>query len=139
MSQKKNHQTYKKHMVIAMLIYIVAAVSVAYLRKNTGTSVPILAIIALISGSGVVMWIWAHARYIGNLDEFIQKLHFHALLISTGILLAITTVFGVLEEFVQSPDIPVLPVMFLVPMFCFIYSPVLYIIGRRNGVKGLCL
>ncbi|NNC38459.1 MAG: hypothetical protein HKO02_13465 [Hyphomonadaceae bacterium] len=139
MSEKTIHQTYKKHMVVAMLIYIVGAVSVAYLRKKTGTSVPVLAIIALISGAGVVMWIWAHARYIGGLDEFIQKLHFHAVLISTGILLAITTFFGVLEEFVKSPDIPVLPVMYLVPLFCFIYAPVLYIIGRRNGVKGLCL
>lgn len=93
----------------------------------------------MISGAGVVMWIWAHGRYLCALDEFLQKLHYHALLISMGILFAITTFFGVLEEFVKSPDIPVLPVMYLVPLYCFIYTPVLYIIGRRNGVKGLVL
>ena len=139
MTVRTGRNKYIVQMVFAMLIYSIAAIAVAYLRKKTDTSVPILALVALISGSGVMMWIWFHGRYIRELDEFLQKLHFHALLISMGILFAITTVFGVLEEFVKSPDIPVLPVMYLVPLYCFIYSPVLYLIGRRNGVKGLCL
>ena len=126
-------------MALAMIIYIVGTFSVVYLRKKTNTSVPVLAIVAMISGAGVIMWIWAHGRYLRGLDEFLQKLHYHALLISMGVLFAITTVFGVLEEFVKSPDIPVLPVMYLVPLYCFIYTPILFIIGRRNGVKGLCL
>ena len=139
MFQKTIHKKYMFKMLIAMLIYGCGAVAVAYLRKKTDTSLPILVLVALISGSVVLMWMWFHSRYIRDLDEFLQKLHFHALLISMGILFAISTVFGVLEEFVKSPDIPVLPVMYLVPLYCFIYSPVLYFIGRRNGVKGLCL
>ena len=139
MTEKTGRSKYIVQMFSAMLIYGIAAIAVAYLRKKTDTSVPVLALVALISGSGVMMWIWFHGRYIRDLDEFLQKLHFQALLISMGILFAITTVFGVLEEFVKSPDIPVLPVMYLVPLYCFIYSPVLYLIGRRNGVKGLCL
>ena len=139
MSETPIRKKYFRHMAVAMLIYIIGAFSVAYLRKNTGASVPVLSVIALISGSGVMMWIWAHGKYVGALDEFLQKLHFQALLISLGILFAITTVFGVLEEFVKSPDLPVLPVMYVLPLYCFIYAPVLYLIGRRHGVKGLCL
>lgn len=139
MSETGKDKTYLKRMALAMIIYVTGAIVVACLRRFTETGVPILALIALISGAGVVMWIWVHGKYLSSLDEFMQKLHFQAVLISTGILLAITTVFGVLEEFVRSPDIPVLPVMYLVPLFCVIYSPVLYIVGRRNGVKGLCL
>jgi len=106
MSQNSGLRSYKIQMAIGMLIYIIGAISVAYLRKKTDTSIP---------------------------------LHYQALLISMGIIFAITTAFGVLEEFVKSPDIPVLPVMYVLPLYCFIYAPILFIVGRRNGVKGLCL
>ena len=139
MSQKAGLRSYKIEMAVGMLIYIVGAISVAYLRKKTDTSVPVLAVIATISGSGVILWIFAHGRYLRGLDEFMQKLHYHALLISMGVIFAVTTAFGVLEEFVKSPDIPVLPVMYVLPLFCFVYAPILFIVGRRNGVKGLCL
>lgn len=46
MTQKTVHRNYKKQMALAMVIYLAGAVCVAYLRKNTGTSVPILVLIA---------------------------------------------------------------------------------------------
>jgi len=139
MSQNSGLRSYKIQMAIGMLIYIIGAISVAYLRKKTNSSIPILALVAAISGTGVILWIFAHGKYLRGLDEFMQKLHYQALLISMGIIFAITTAFGVLEEFVKSPDIPVLPVMYVLPLYCFIYAPILFIVGRRNGVKGLCL
>lgn len=139
MTQKKAYRRYMKIMAPSMLVYIVSAFGIAYLRKQTGTSVSVLTGLALIPGLAMLAWIWGHWRYISELDEFLQKLQMQATMVGLGGILAIASVWGVIEEFVKNPNLPTFPLFYIVPLFCFIYGPASMIINKRAGVKGICL
>lgn len=139
MTQKKASRRYMKIMVPSMLVYMVSAFAIAYLRKNTGASVSVLTGLALIPGLAMLTWIWSHWRYISELDEFLQKLQMQGIMVGLGGILAISSVWGVIEEFVKNPNLPAFPLFYIVPLFCFIYGPASMIINKRAGVKGICL
>lgn len=73
--------------------------------------------LALLPGLAVLGWLWAMARLLVELDdEYLRMLEVRKMLVATGLALAITSVWGILELF--SPDIPRMPVFFVFPMWC---------------------
>lgn len=73
--------------------------------------------LALLPGLAVLGWLWAMARLLVELDdEYLRMLEVRKMLVATGLTLAITSVWGILELF--SPDIPRMPVFFVFPMWC---------------------
>lgn len=72
---------------------------------------------ALLPGLAVLGWLWAMARLLVELDdEYLRMLEVRKMLVATGLTLAITSVWGILELY--SPEIPNMPVFFVFPMWC---------------------
>ena len=73
--------------------------------------------LALLPGMAALGWLWAMGRLLIELDdEYLRMLEVRKFLIATGMTLAITSVWGVLELY--SPDVPKLAVFFVFPMWC---------------------
>jgi hypothetical protein len=139
MNQKKAHKRYMRICIPSMIIYVLGVFGIAYLRKHTNATIPVLAFLTLIPAGAVISWIWGHWRYVSELDEFLQKLQFQAIMAGLGILLSGITVWGLLEELVKAPNFPTLPVFWILPAFFLIYGICFVIIGKRHGVKGVYL
>lgn len=92
---------------------------------------------ALLPGLAVLGWLWAMARLLVELDdEYLRMLEVRKMLVATGMTLAITSVWGLLELY--SPDIPHLPVFFVFPMWC-VGLAVGQLVNRFGfGDKGDC-
>jgi hypothetical protein len=73
--------------------------------------------LALLPGLAVLGWLWAMARLLVELDdEYLRMLEVRKMLVATGLTLAITSVWGLLELY--SPEVPAMPVFFVFPMWC---------------------
>ena len=72
--------------------------------------------IALLPGLGVIAMIWAMARLLIELDdEYLKMLEVRKALAATGIVLAVASVWGILELYT---DVPHLPVFLIFPIWC---------------------
>lgn len=72
--------------------------------------------LAVLAGAGVLVWVWAMARYLLELeDEYLRMLQVRGMLVATGFTLAITSVWGMVELFTTAPR---LPVFFVFPIWC---------------------
>ena len=73
--------------------------------------------LAILPGLAVVGWIWAMGRLLIELDdEYLRMLEVRKMIVATGVTLALTSVWGILELY--SPDVPRLPVFFVFPLWC---------------------
>lgn len=73
--------------------------------------------LAILPGLAVVGWIWAMGRLLVELDdEYLRMLEVRKMIVATGVTLALTSVWGILELY--SPEVPRLPVFFVFPMWC---------------------
>jgi hypothetical protein len=72
--------------------------------------------LALLAGAGVVLWIWATARYVTEIeDEYLRMLQVRGMLVATGVTLGVTSTWGMVELFT---NVPHLPVFFVYPLWC---------------------
>jgi hypothetical protein len=73
-------------------------------------------IVALLPGLCAVGWIWALARLLIELDdEYLRMLEVRKFLVATAALLAIASIWGLLEFYTSVPH---LPVFFAFPIWC---------------------
>ena len=72
--------------------------------------------LAIIASAGVLVWIWATARFLVEIDDEYQRmLQVRAILVATGLTLAVTNMWGMVELFTTAPR---LPVFFVFPLWC---------------------
>lgn len=73
--------------------------------------------LAILPGIAVVGWIWAMGRLLVELDdEYLRMLEVRKMIVATGVTLALTSIWGILELY--SPEVPRLPVFFVFPLWC---------------------
>jgi len=73
--------------------------------------------LALLPGLAILAWLWAMARLLIELDdEYLRMLEVRKFLVATGITLAITSVWGILELY--TPEVPRMAVFYVFPMWC---------------------
>lgn len=133
MTQKQAHRRYMKLFVPAMAMYLLSMFGISFAKKNATMPEPLLYGLAIVPAIFVLMWIWGHMRYITELDEYLRGLQIRAVLIGMAVIMAFTTVWGLLEELAAAPAVPI---FFIVPGFYFVYGLAYLIIGKRAGVKG---
>ena len=64
----------------------------------------------------MLVWIWATARFLVEIDDEYQRmLQVRAILVATGLTLAVTNMWGMVELFTTAPR---LPVFFVFPIWC---------------------
>ncbi|WP_324697608.1 hypothetical protein ACLIMP_03685 [Novosphingobium aerophilum] len=73
--------------------------------------------ISILPGLAVIGWLWAMGRLLVELeDEYLRMLEVRKFLVATGMMLAATSMWGILELY--SPEVPRLPVFFVMPIWC---------------------
>ena len=108
---KSRHPAYRRYarrMAIAAAAYIAAIfVAVRVLPKNAPPGIESVAI-ALVPGLAVLGMIWGFARLLVELDdEYLRLLEVRKALISLGLTLAVTSMWGLLETFTTVPRLPI--------------------------------
>lgn len=130
MANKKARNRYFKVLVPAMIGYLASIFIIDGIIDNSANLSYLTYILALIPAVFVFIWVWSHARYVLELDEFVRFLQVKSLLAGWVMLMVITTAWGFLEIFAQAPAIPI---FYVLPGFYLCYGVAAFIIGRRNN------
>jgi hypothetical protein len=110
------YRRYMRRFWPATAAYVVAIGLATWLIPDGAHASPLTVGIALLPGLGVVAMIWAMARLLIELDdEYLKLLEVRKALAATGVVLALASVWGLLELYT---DVPKLPVFFVFPLWC---------------------
>jgi hypothetical protein len=110
------YRRYLRRFIPATGAYVVAIGLATWLIPDGAHASPLTVAIALLPGLGVVAMIWAMARLLIELDdEYLKLLEVRKALAATGVVLAVASVWGILELYT---DVPRLPVFFIFPLWC---------------------
>ena len=107
---------YRVRSVAGALVYLAANALATWLIPDHAppTAGPIALSIA--AGAGVLAWIWATARFLIEIDDEYQRvLQVRAILVATGLTLAVTSAWRMVELFTTAPR---LSVFFVFPIWC---------------------
>jgi MFS family permease len=107
---------YRRRTLVGSAVYIAAATVATWLIPDDAPpSVGSIAL-AIAASAGVLTWIWAMARFLIEIDDEYQRmLQVRAILVATGLTLAVTSMWGMVELFTTAPR---LPVFFVFPIWC---------------------
>jgi hypothetical protein len=110
------YRAYLRRIAMATGLYLVAIFVAVTLLHQPGLSAPLAVGIALLPGLAVLLMLAAIARLLVELDdEYLRLLEVRKALIATGLTLAITSVWGLLELL---PWMPRLEVFWVFPLWC---------------------
>ncbi len=108
---------YTRRMLLIAAVYV-AGIVLASMVIDPGAPLGPLAIgLALIPGAAMLAAIGAIGRFVAELpDEYLRMLEVRKIIVATGVTLAITSVWGLLELY--SDSLPRLPVFYVFPIWC---------------------
>jgi hypothetical protein len=107
---------YRRRTLVGAVAFIAAtAVATGLIPDDAPPSAGPVAL-AIVASAGVLTWIWATARFLIEIDDEYQRmLQVRAILVATGVTLAATNLWGMIELFTTAPR---LPVFFVFPIWC---------------------
>ena len=113
---KSAYRVYLRRMAVAAVLYVAASfIAVKLLHHNTPVS-PLAVSLALLPGLAVLLMLYAIGRLLIDLDdEFLRMLEVRKALIATGVTLATSSVWGLLELLTM---VPKLEVFWVFPIWC---------------------
>ncbi len=129
MTNKDARKRYFKIFIPAMLGYVVSIFGVSKLIDKSADVTVFTYGLALVPAIFVFLWVWSHARFILEVDEFVRMLQIKSILYGLVALMAITTAWGFLEIYAQ---VPAIPIFYVLPGFYGCYGIAAMIIGTRN-------
>lgn len=108
---------YTKRMVMIAAAYISGIVLASLTIDRAAPLGPLTIGIALIPGLAMLAAIGAIGRFVAEIpDEYLRMLEVRKIIVATGVTLAITSVWGLLELY--SDTLPRLPVFYVFPIWC---------------------
>ena len=97
-------------------LYVVAIGLATWLIPDDAHADALTLGIALLPGLGIVAMIWAMGRLLIELDdEYLKMLEIRKALAATGVVLVVSSVWGILEIYT---DVPRLPLFLMFPIWC---------------------
>lgn len=110
------YQRYLQRMLVAAALYLVAIFIAAKTLHHAAPISPLAIALALLPGLAVLLMLYAIGRLLIELeDEYLRLLEVRKSLIATGVTLAVTSVWGLLEAFTA---VPRLEVFWVFPIWC---------------------
>lgn len=108
---------YRRRSLIGAVVYLAANALATWLIPDHAHPAAGPLALAIAAGGGVLVWIWATARYLVEIDDEYQRmLQVRAILIATGVTLAVTSMWGMVELFTSATR---LPAFLVFPIWCF--------------------
>ena len=111
------YRTYVRRFVPITVAYLASiALATRIIPDNAPADATTIGL-AILPGLCVLGWIWAMGRLLVELqDEYLRMLEVRKMIVATGLTLAVSSVWGILELY--SPEVPKLPVFFVFPLWC---------------------
>lgn len=107
---------YLARMVPLSIAYVAAIFVASAVIPRGSAATPLTVGIALIPGAAIIGFIWAIGRFFNDLtDEYMRMLEVRKALVATGLTLALTATWGLLEIYT---DVPRIPVFWVFPLWC---------------------
>jgi hypothetical protein len=101
------HRAYLRRFFPLMGLYVVILFSAVWLNKAAAPSGPLAVVLAILPALPLIGVVWAFGRLIvEETDEYQRSLTVRQVLVATGFMLAVTSVWGFLETFEQVPHLP---------------------------------
>ena len=98
---------YNRRMLPLSAAYVVILLGVILVRERLQIGGPALYVIAVLPALPLIGIVWALGRFlIEETDEYQRALAVRKMLVATGFLLVVATVWGFLEEFGLAPHLP---------------------------------
>jgi hypothetical protein len=101
------NRAYMRRFIPTMLLYVAVLFAVVWLQdrmKPAGSTAVVLAILPALPLIGVV---WALGRLlVEETDEYLRSLIVRQYMIATGFMLCVTSIWGFLDAFHQTPHVP---------------------------------
>lgn len=109
------YRRYTRRMMLASVVYVGAIMLASRMLHHHAPPTPLAVGIALLPGLAVLGMLAAVARLIIELeDEYLRMLEVRKALVATGFMLAVCSVWGLLEIFT---DVPKLPLFWAFPIW----------------------
>lgn len=107
---------YIGRMIPVSIAYVAAIFAASAIIPKGATATPLTVGIALVPGLAILGFIWAIGRYFTELkDEYVRMLEVRKALVATGLTLALTATWGILELYT---DVPRIPLFWVFPVWC---------------------
>jgi hypothetical protein len=108
---------YTRRMVLIAAAYVAGIVVASLTIDRAAPLGPLTIGLALIPGLAMLAAIGAIGRFVAEIpDEYLRMLEVRKIIVATGVTLAITSVWGLLELY--SDSLPRLPVFYVFPIWC---------------------
>lgn len=116
MARNVAYRRYARRMAATSIAYAGAIFGAALLIGEASAPSAVSIGLALVPGIAIVAMIWAIGRLLVELDdEYLRLLEVRKFIVATGVLLALASVWGLLEFFTTVPRVPV---FFAFPVWC---------------------
>jgi FtsH-binding integral membrane protein len=100
-------RVYARRIFVLALVYAALLMAAVWLNRHYTPTGPVAVLVALLPALPLIGMIVALGRLIlDEKDEYQRMLHVRQMLIATGLMLAVCSVWGFLEEFDQVPHLP---------------------------------
>ena len=120
---------YNKRYLIATPLYLILLSLAVYILRHYHPSRPLAIVIAVLPTIPLVAMIAIAGLYLKEeTDEFLRSIFQQSLLWSIGLVLAITSIWGLLE---MIADMPHLPIFYVFPAFCVFFGICSPLLKRR--------
>lgn len=116
MAMDPAQRRYIGRMIPVSIAYVAAIFAASAIIPEGATATPLTIGIALVPGFAILGFIWAIGSYFSELkDEYLRLLEVRKALVATGLTLALTATWGILELYTDVPRVPLFSVF---PVWC---------------------
>ncbi|HZG31769.1 hypothetical protein EAO27_11725 [Sphingopyxis sp. YF1] len=116
MAMDPAQRRYIGRMIPVSIAYVAAIFAASAIIPEGATATPLTIGIALVPGLAILGFIWAIGSYFSELkDEYLRLLEVRKALVATGLTLALTATWGILELYT---DVPRVPLFWVFPVWC---------------------
>lgn len=132
MTNKEAKKRYMRVFVPAMIGYILSICGASIVLGDGDSATPLAFTLALIPALFVFIFMWAQARWVQEIDEFMRMLQIKALMWGVMATTAATTAWGLFEFYTP---VPKLPIFYVLPIFYGVYGIASGIIHKRYNAS----
>ena len=116
MARNAAYRRYGRRIAGTTLAYVAAIFGAALLSTGRAEATIVSVGLALVPGIAIVAMIWAIGRLLVELDdEYLRLLEIRKFVVATGVMLALSSVWGLLELLANAPRVPV---FYAFPVWC---------------------
>lgn len=133
MANERARRKYFFVVIPSIFVFLSVGKGIEWFQQSANPSPTSLILLSLIPMIAIFAIFWAQWRFINELDEFLRSVQIKAMLCGLGLILAVVSTWGYLEELTLGFEVPRLPMFWLLPLFLATYGVSVRIIKKRGS------